>query len=79
MFYGQTSVRNTKVRLDLIESILIIVNAAAMFAELVNASELWVIDPDPDIEGLYNKAGFGARENYHAEVGAERIGQRMKL
>lgn len=90
--YGQTSVTNSKTRLDLIESIPvkptplgqkalpIIVRAGAMFAELVGATELWVIDPDPDIEGLYQKAGFSERRVYHEENGKPpRIGQEMKL
>jgi len=49
--------------------------AAAAFAYYIGASEVWVLDPDPRIEALYQREGFGAREPYHGS----RIGQRRIL
>ncbi len=85
--YGQTSKHGSKVRMNLIESIPIkptplgrralpvLGFAAATFAEIIGATELWVIDPDPEIEYLYKDEGFGDREVYHGR----RIGQRRLL
>jgi len=85
--YGQTSKHGSKVRMNLIESIPIkpsplgrralpvLAFAAATFAEIIGATELWVLDPDPNIEYLYRSEGFGEREIYHCR----RVGQRRLL
>ncbi|MBI3896771.1 MAG: hypothetical protein HY308_00575 [Gammaproteobacteria bacterium] len=85
--YGRTSRAGRNTRLDLIEAIPlkpsplntravpIIVQAGVMFADLVGASEIWIIDPDPKLEGLYSQEQFGGREPYHKG----RIGQRRIL
>ena len=85
--YGQTSRHGTRVRMNLIESIPIrpsplgmralpvLSFAAATFAEIIGATELWVLDPDVNIENLYKKVGFGNRKTYHGK----RIGQRRLL
>ncbi|MBB3059721.1 hypothetical protein [Microbulbifer rhizosphaerae] len=85
--YGQTSKSGTRVRMNLIESIPlrptplgmralpVLSYAAAAFAHLVGADELWVLDPDPSLEGLYMQEGFGSRTYYHGK----RVGQRIVL
>ena len=85
--YGQTSRHGSRVRMNLIESIPIkpsplgrralpvLAFAAATFAEIIGATELWVLDPDPNIENLYMKEGFDSREIYHGK----RVGQRRLL
>lgn len=85
--YGQTSRHGTKVRMNLIEStpmrptplgmraLPILSYAAAVFADVVGADELWVLDPDPDLEGLYMNEGFSSRTIYHGK----RVGQRRVL
>ncbi|MCE2027308.1 hypothetical protein [Sessilibacter corallicola] len=85
--YGQTSVSGTRVRMNLIEStpirpsplrsraLPIIAFSAAVFADIVGADELWVLDPDPKLEGLYIKEGFSSRATYHGK----RVGQRRIL
>lgn len=84
--YGQTSRAGTKVRLNLLGSIPvkpnplgqrslpIIVSAAVIFSELVGADEIWVIDPNPDLESYYKETGFGERETYHQN----RVGQKLR-
>lgn len=85
--YGQPSAAGSRLRLNLIESTPIrptplgmrafpvIALAAATFAEIIGATELWVLDPDPEIEGLYMGEGFGSRIYYHGK----RVGQRRIL
>lgn len=85
--FGQLSKHGTKVRLNLIESapvrpsplgmraLPIISFAAATFAEIVGANEVWVIDPFTSLETFYKQEGFGPREIYHGR----RIGQRRVL
>ena len=85
--YGKTSQHGTRVRMNLIESIPIRPNplghraltvlsfAAAAFADITGATEVWVLDPAPQLEGLYQSAGFGPRETYHGK----RAGQRRVL
>ncbi|GLS27953.1 hypothetical protein GCM10007877_36720 [Marinibactrum halimedae] len=85
--YGQTSVRGTKVRMNLIEStpvrpsplgmraLPILSFAAAIFADIVGADELWILDPDPRLENLYMDEGFESRSIYHGR----RVGQRRIL
>jgi hypothetical protein len=41
--------------------------AAAVFAVIVGADELWVLDPDPYLEALYMDEGFSARTIYHGK------------
>lgn len=85
--YGQPSKAKGRLRLNLIESTPIrptplgmrafpvIGYAAATYAELIGASELWVLDPDPNLEGAYMADGFGGRTYYHGK----RVGQRRVL
>ena len=85
--YGQTSRHGKNVRMNLIESIPIkpsplgrralpvLSFAAATFAEIIGATELWVIDPVEVLEDLYKSEGFGNRETYHGR----RVGQRRIL
>lgn len=85
--YGQLSRHGTKLRMNLIEStpirpsplgmqaLPILSASAATFANIVGASELWVLDPDPKIESLYKTQGFGGIEIYHGR----RVGQRRIL
>jgi len=85
--YGQTSKRGTKVRMNLIESIPIrpsplgrralpiLAFSAATFADIVGATELWVLDPDPNLEEVYMRENFGDRQIYHGR----RVGQRRVL
>lgn len=85
--YGQTSKQGTTVRMNLIESIPIrptplgmkafpiMSYAAAVFADIVGADELWVLDPDPNLESFYMKEGFSSRTIYHGK----RVGQRRIL
>jgi hypothetical protein len=85
--YGQLSKHGTRVRMNLIEStpvrpsplgmqaLPILSVAAATFANIAGASELWVLDPDPKIESLYKAQGFGGVEIYHGR----RVGQRRIL
>lgn len=85
--YGQTSKHGTRVRMNLIEStpvrptplgmraLPILSYAAAVFADIIGADELWVLDPDPVLEGLYMQEGFGSRTFYHGK----RVGQRRVL
>lgn len=85
--YGQTSKNGTKVRMNLIESIPIrpsplgrralpiLAFSAATFADIVGATELWVLDPDPNLEEIYMRESFGARQIYHGR----RVGQRRIL
>lgn len=84
---GQLSKNGTNVRMNLIEStpvrpsplqmraLPIISFAASVFADIVGADELWVIDPKPALEDLYKEEGFGYREVYHGP----RMGQRRIL
>ncbi|WP_156804575.1 hypothetical protein [Gallaecimonas xiamenensis] len=84
---GQLSKHGQNLRLNLIEStplrptplglraLPIISYTAAVFADIVGAKELWVIDPLPALEGLYCSEGFGSREYYHGK----RVGQRRIL
>lgn len=85
--YGQTSKFGSKVRMNLIESTPVRPNpmgmralpvlsfSAAVFADIVGADELWVLDPDPRLEGVYMKEGFSSRAIYHGK----RVGQRRVL
>lgn len=85
--YGQTSKYGTRVRMNLIEStptrptplgmraLPILSYAAAVFADIVGADELWVLDPDPGLEELYISEGFSSRTIYHGK----RVGQRRVL
>ncbi|WP_097458697.1 hypothetical protein [Mangrovitalea sediminis] len=85
--YGQLSRNGTRMRMNLIEStpvrptplgrkaLPILSFAAAAFADIVGATELWVLDPDPRLEGIYRGQGFGDREIYHGR----RVGQRRIL
>jgi hypothetical protein len=85
--YGQLSRKGSKLRLNLIEStpirptplgmaaLPVLSFAAAIFADITGAEELWVLDPDPGLESIYNNEGFGAREIYHGR----RVGQRRIL
>ena len=84
---GQLSRYGTRVRLNLIEStpirsvsssqkaVPLVLRAATYFAGLVNASEVWVVDPAPSLESYYESAGFGKRERFHCS----RLGQRRIL
>ena len=85
--YGQTSKQGTRVRMNLIEStplrptplgmraLPILSYAAAVFADIIGADELWVLDPDPSLEKLYMNEGFSSRTIYHGK----RVGQRRVL
>lgn len=85
--YGQLSKKGTRVRLNLIESsparpsplglraVPILSVVASMFANVVGAQELWILDPDPNLEGMYQAQGFGGIEIYHGR----RVGQRRVL
>ncbi|UTA47460.1 hypothetical protein L1F30_15025 [Simiduia sp. 21SJ11W-1] len=85
--YGQLSKQGSRLRMNLIEStpirptplgqraLPILSFAAAVFADICGADELWVLDPDPNLEGLYQSEGFGQREIYHGR----RVGQRRIL
>ncbi len=85
--FGQLSKHGSRVRMNLIEStperptplgmraLPILSFAAATFADIVGATELWVLDPDPSVESLYMKEGFGSIEIYHGR----RVGQRRIL
>ena len=85
--YGQLSKHGTRVRLNLIEAtpirpsplgmraLPILSVVAATFANIVGASELWILDPAPGVESLYRAQGFGAVEIYHGR----RVGQRKIL
>ncbi len=71
--YGQTSKQKAKVRMNLIEStperpsplgmkaLPVLSYAAAVFAEIIGAEELWVLDPDISLEEVYKREGFGSR------------------
>jgi hypothetical protein len=85
--YGQPSRAGSRLRLNLIEStpvrptplgmraFPVIALTAASYAEAIGATELWILDPDPNIEGLYMQEGFGGRTYYHGK----RVGQRRIL
>ena len=85
--YGGLSKHGKNMRMNLIEStpirptplglkaLPIISFAAAAFADIVGAKELWVMDPKPALENEYMKQGFGEREYYHGR----RVGQRRIL
>ncbi|WKT61285.1 hypothetical protein Q2E61_03595 [Microbulbifer thermotolerans] len=85
--YGQTSKHGTRVRMNLIEStpqrptplgmraLPVLSYAAAVFADIIGANELWVLDPDPALEDLYMQEGFSSRMYYHGK----RVGQRRIL
>lgn len=85
--YGQLSKQGSRLRMNLIEStpirptplgqraLPVLSYAAAVFADICGADELWVLDPDPNLEGLYKSEGFGTREIYHGR----RVGQRRIL
>ncbi len=85
--YGQISKHGPSVRMNLIESIPlrpsplgrkalpVLAFSAASFADVVGATELWVLDPDPNLERTYMKEGFGHVERYHGR----RVGQRRIL
>ncbi len=85
--YGQLSKKGTRMRMNLIEStpirptplgiraLPVLAYAAAIFADISGADELWVIDPDPDLETIYKDEGFSSREIYHGR----RVGQRRIL
>src|SRR5690554_254508 len=84
---GQLSKHGQNMRMNLIEStpirptplgmraLPIISFTAAVFADIVGAKELWVIDPLPILEDVYCSEGFGSREHYHGK----RFGQRRVL
>jgi hypothetical protein len=81
--YGQPSASANRLRLNLIEStpirptplgmraFPIIAFAAATYADIIGATELWILDPDPNLEGLYMGQGFSGRTYYHGK----RVGQ----
>lgn len=84
--YGQLSKKGSKMRMNLIEStpvrptplgiraLPVLSYAAAIFADISGADELWVLDPDPSLEGIYQEEGFGGCEIYHGRrVGQKRI------
>ncbi|MBI3900233.1 MAG: hypothetical protein HY308_18365 [Gammaproteobacteria bacterium] len=85
--YGRTSRAGRHTRLDLIESspikpsvlgmraVPIIVQAGVTFAELVGASEIWILDPDADLVDLYSQEQFSSPQVYHPG----RLGQRRIL
>ena len=85
--YGQLSKHGTRVRLKPIEStpvrpsplgiraLPVLSVVAATFANIVGASELWVLDPHPGVQSLYREQGFGGVEIYHGR----RVGQRRVL
>ncbi|WP_444915209.1 hypothetical protein [Microbulbifer sp. TRSA007] len=78
--YGQTSRAGSKVRLDFIEStpvrpsplgmrsLPVISAAATLFADIVGADEIWVIEPFAHLEETYKSVGFGPRTYYHQKV-----------
>lgn len=84
---GQLSSQGTKLRMNLIEStpvrptplgrraLPVLSFAAAAFADIVGANEVWVLDPLPNLESVYGRVGFGNREIYHGH----RVGQRRIL
>lgn len=86
--YGKTSRAGSRVRLDLIESspirpsplggpfLPILAYAATSYAEIVGASEIWVMDPLTELEGVYGRVGFSGRMRYGQ---GSRIGQRRIL
>lgn len=84
--YGKTSAAGHRVRLDLIEStparpsplgmaaLPVLAFAGAAFAILIGATEVWILDPIPELEGLYQAEGFSPRMNYSGkQVGQRRI------
>lgn len=85
--YGQLSKKGSRMRMNLIEStplrptplgvraLPVLSYAAAIFADISGADELWVLDPDPNLESLYQSEGFSSREIYHGR----RVGQRRIL
>lgn len=85
--FGQLSRNGTNMRMNIIEStpirptplgmraLPIISYTAAIFAKVVGADEVWVIDPLPSLENVYQSEGFGPREYYHGT----RVGQRRVL
>lgn len=85
--FGQTSKAGTRVRMNLIESsparpgplgiaaLPVLAYAAAIFADLIDATEIWILDPKPVLEEVYKREGFGPRSIYHGN----RIGQRRLL
>jgi len=85
--YGQISKNGSNVRMNLIESIPlrpsplgrkalpVLAFSAASFADVVGATELWVLDPDPNLERTYMNEGFGHIERYHGR----RVGQKKVL
>lgn len=78
--YGQTSRAGSRVRLDFIEStpirpsplgvraLPILSAAATIFADIVGADEIWVVEPFSALEEVYKSVGFGARQEYHQKV-----------
>lgn len=85
--FGQTSRAGSRVRLDLIGSsparphvlgvaaLPMISYASSVFAALVGASEIWILDPYTELEGYYQDGGFSGRMPYHRG----RMGQRRIL
>lgn len=84
---GMTSRAGSRVRLDLIGSsparpqilgmtaLPVLTYASSVFAALVGATEVWILDPYPELEGYYQSVGFSSRLPYHQG----RIGQRRIL
>lgn len=84
---GKASMHGTKVRMNLIESIPIqpsplgakampiLSFAATVYADIIGADELWVMDPFPNLESYYQANGFSGRKIYHGK----RVGQRKEL
>ena len=85
--FGQLSKHGNNVRMNLIEStpirpsvlgrkaLPILSHVSAVFAQAVEAKEIWVVDPDVNLEELYKQEGFGSRELFHRT----RVGQRRIL
>lgn len=85
--FGQISTHGSSVRMNLIEStpsrpsvlsqraLPILSHVAAVFAQAIEAKEIWVVDPDARLEELYKQEGFGNRERFHRS----RVGQRRIL
>lgn len=86
--YGRLSRSGNRLRLDLLEAtpaipsplggpaMPILAFAAGVYASITGATEVWVMDPDPRLESLYKREGFGDRIRYDR---GPRIGQRRIL
>jgi hypothetical protein len=74
--YGKVSRSGNRVRIDLIEAVPtmpsplggpalpILAFAAGAYASIIGASEVWVMDPLPQLEALYKAEGFSGRMPY---------------